>query len=307
MYMSFLIVTAKIEIYVSCIYIIVILYCCVVEVDIELKYQKVYTFVVMMRRYEINPIYKTCKELIDGIPSRFEREGEVLYQWRNCIKKIIVEDGMVWNVKSFKIPYFLNRFVYRYFRKSKAERSYINAMRLLQYGVDTPTPVAYIIEQNAWGISHSYYISEQLSYDCDLHALLDEHPADFEELLRGYARFVYSFHRKGIYFLDLSVGNTLIVRKPEGGARYYLVDLNRTWFYGRPLTCLEGVKGFCRIDTPWENKDFILHEYAKAGGYEYAEVLRNYKKCERRDDLRRALKDRGIAAFLRMFLFGGNS
>ena len=140
-----------------------------------------------------------------------------------------------------------------------------------------------------------------------MHSLLDKPPADFEKLLRGYAQFVYSFHHKGIYFLDLSLGNTLIVRKSDGEARYYLVDLNRTWFYDRPLTCREGVKGFCRLDTVWKNKDFILHEYAKAGGYEYADVLRNYKKCERQDNLRRAFKDRGIIGFIKMFLFGDNS
>lgn len=260
-----------------------------------------------MRRCEINPVYASSKELIDGIPSRFVQEGEVLYQWRNCIKKISMGDGRVWNVKSFKVPHLLNRFIYRYFRKSKAERSYHNALRLLQYGVDTPTPIAYMVEQNVWGISHSYYISEQLTYDCDMHSLLDKPPADFEKLLRDYAQFVYSFHRKGIYFLDLSLGNTLIVRKSDGEARYYLVDLNRTWFYDRPLTCREGVKGFCRLDTVWKNKDFILHEYAKAGGYEYADVLRNYKKCERQDNLRRAFKDRGIIGFIKMFLFGDNS
>lgn len=260
-----------------------------------------------MRRYEINPAYDACKELIESIPSRFEREGDVLYHMRNCIKKIAVGDGWVWNVKSFKVPHPLNRFIYRYFRKSKAERSYSNAMRLLQHGVDTPAPIAWVVEQNALGISHSYYISEQLSFDCDLHGLLDEPPADFEELLRGYAQFVYSFHSKGIYFLDLSVGNTLIVRNPGGGARYYLVDLNRVWFYDRPLTCSEGVKGFCRIDTVWKNKDFILHEYAKAGGYEYAEVLRYYKMWEKRDDRRRAMKELGLIGFLRKYLFGGNS
>ena len=52
-----------------------------------------------MRRCEINPVYASSKELIDGIPSRFVREGEVLYQWRNCIKKISMGDGRVWNVK----------------------------------------------------------------------------------------------------------------------------------------------------------------------------------------------------------------
>lgn len=252
--------------------------------------KKVFTFAAVMRRCEVNSAYAACRKLVDSIPVRFEHEGEVLYQRRNCIKKMAVGEGRVWNVKSFKVPYLFNRFIYRYFRKSKAERSYINAMRLLRCGVNTPTPIAYIIEQNAWGISRSYYISEQLEFDYDLRTLIEQQPADFEELLRGYVAFVYDFHRKGIYFLDLSLGNTLIVRRPEGGASYYLVDLNRTFFHNRPLTLSEGVKGFCRIDTHWCNKDIMLHEYARLSGCDYASVLREFKRHEKRDGRRRALK-----------------
>lgn len=239
----------------------------------------------------VNPLYEDYKAEIELLPSRFENEGEIIYNLRNCIKKMRVS-GQEWNVKSFKIPHCLNRFVYRHLRKAKAERSYLNALRLLRMGVDTPTPIAYILEQNLWGITRSFYVSEQLQYDYVLRELLEQRPDDFEDLLREYVAFVLSFHRKGIYFLDLSTGNTLIVRQPNGKARFYLVDVNRTWFHSHALSCKDGVKAFCRLDSSEEDKNFILQEYARQGGYNRQEVMRLYQYHKKRDDKRRQVKQK---------------
>lgn len=239
--------------------------------------------------YSVNPQYEHCRADIETLPFRFEQEGVVIYDLRNRIKKIHIA-GQQWNVKSFKIPHCLNRFVYRYIRKSKAERSYLNALRLLQMGVDTPAPIAYIVERNIWGISRSFYISEQLSYDYVLRELLEQRPEDFYDLLRDYVAFVLSFHRKGIFFLDLSTGNTLIVRQPEGGAKFYLVDVNRTSFHSHPLTCRQGVKAFCRLDSSAEDKEYILREYARQGGYDLSDVKNSYRYYKKQDERRRRMK-----------------
>lgn len=74
-------------------------------------------------------------------------------------------DDLQINVKSFKRPHILNRFIYAWFRKSMAERSYGNALRLLGMGIGTPAPIAYLVYKNAKGVNRSYYISIQQPCD----------------------------------------------------------------------------------------------------------------------------------------------
>lgn len=50
---------------------------------------------------------------------------------RNKIKTIPYND-IILNVKSFKIPFFFNGIVYKFFRKSKAERSYNYAKNIIR-------------------------------------------------------------------------------------------------------------------------------------------------------------------------------
>ncbi len=233
--------------------------------------------------------YHHLQDEITALPSRFDNEGTVLYHVRNCIKKIDVR-GNMWNVKSFKLPLFINRIVYRYLRKSKAERSFINAQRLLNLGINTPHPIAYIVEQNILGIYHSYYISQHIDYDYTLGELITIKPANVELIMTRCLQFINDFHRKGVYFLDLSVGNILIKQQPDGNTTFYLVDVNRTTFHNRPLTCSESIKAFCRLDTTHEEKEWILRRYAQISGYDFNQVMQHYHYHSHHDAQRRNLK-----------------
>ena len=226
---------------------------------------------------------------IERIPTRFESEGDVIYQVRNCIKKINVV-GEVWNVKSFQIPIPINQFIYRFCRKSKAERSYRNAIRLLELNISTPQPIAYIVEKSLWGINRSYYISQQIAYDHTLGDLFRKPPQDAQLIITECIKYINSFHRKGLYFLDLSVGNILIKRQADGGFTFYLIDLNRAKFYRRSLTCRESVKAFCRLDTTAEQKESVLRQYAEISGFDYDDVIHHYNQHKEKDNRRRKMK-----------------
>ena len=241
------------------------------------------------RRIYIHESYRRRNEEIAALPSRFAHEGSVLYHVRNCIKKIDV-NGDVWNVKSFKTPHLINRIIYRYFRKSKAERSYLNSVRLLQLGIGTPQPIAYILEQNLKGLYKSYYVSQQIDYDYTLGDLIAQRPAQGEELMTRCLQFIHEFHSKGVYFVDLSVGNILIKQNPDGSTTFYLVDVNRTTFYNRPLTCSESIKAFCRLDTSHKEKEWILKRYAQVAGYDSEQVMQCYIYHSHQDANRRRLK-----------------
>lgn len=239
--------------------------------------------------YHIHRLYAHLRKEIEHIPTSFDSEGDVIYQVRNCIKRINVV-GEVWNVKSFQIPISFNQFVYRYCRKTKAERSYRNATRLLDLNISTPQPIAYIIEKNIWGINRSYYISQQISYDYTLGDLFRNPPQDAHRIITECLKYINSFHRKGVYFLDLSVGNILIKRQADGGFTFYLIDLNRAKFYNRSLTCSESVKAFCRLDTTAEQKESVLQQYAQISGFAYDDVIHHYNLHKEKDNRRRRMK-----------------
>lgn len=230
--------------------------------------------------YRINPKYKELESFILDIPRRFEREGEVLEADRNVIKVLEV-NGLRLNVKSYKIPNWVNRFAYAYIRKSKAERSFVYANRLVEKGIGTPDPVAYILYKNSWGITRSYYISLQVDFDYEFRDLKKKHPADMELILREFTRFTYRLHRNSIYFLDHSPGNTLI-KKEDDGYHFYLIDLNRMKFKSIPP--LVGLKNFYRLNADDGMIGIIADEYARLTGGDSGEMSVLLKKWTHEHD-----------------------
>jgi len=125
--------------------------------------------------YHIASTYQDKADRILDIVTHFESQGNI-------------------NIKSFKVPNLINKIAYRYFRTSKARRSFEYGNQLLENGVLTPAP----------------YVGD-------------------ENMLSAFAKFTYGLHQKQIHFLDHSPGNTLIVIKDDG-YDFYLVDLNRMEF-----------------------------------------------------------------------------
>ncbi|MBX9808091.1 MAG: PhoP regulatory network YrbL family protein, partial [Flavobacteriaceae bacterium] len=150
---------------------------------------------------------------------------------RNKIKLFELDDKTI-NIKSFKIPHLINKIAYKYFRKSKARRSFEYATALLEKGIGTPQPIAYFENYDLVGLKDSYYVSEQLKCDLTYRELVEipDFP-DHENILRQFTRFSFDLHGKGIEFLDHSPGNTLIKKNTEGNYDFFLVDLNRMDFH----------------------------------------------------------------------------
>jgi len=180
-----------------------------------------------------HPTYDSLKTDLLAAAHDFDQLGTVLQDSRNTVKVIAI-NGERFNFKRFKVPNLLNRIVYRFFRKSKAQRSFEYAQKLLDNGIGTPQPVAYFQEYNTIGLGSSFYISKQLDADFTFRDLIqDDTIADKEKVLRAYTRFLFNMHESGIYFLDNSLGNTLISVTAHG-YEFALVDLNRMKFYDIP-------------------------------------------------------------------------
>ena len=212
--------------------------------------------------YEVSPHFLQHSEAVKQLVSNFESGGSLLGEAARNTIKIFNLDGRSINVKSFRIPAFHNKIIYRFFRKSKARRSYEYAHRLLQNGIGTPQPIAYF-ENFSWiGLEDSYYVSEQLHADLTFRELTtDANYADREHILRQYARFAFLLHEKGIEFIDNTSGNTLICKTGEGKYEFYLVDLNRMNFH-QTIGYSTRIENLAKLTTQDDILQIMSDEYA---------------------------------------------
>lgn len=211
--------------------------------------------VVISHKYEIH------REQILDLIENFESAGELLNDGERNSIKLFDLAGQTVNIKSFKIPNAVNKIAYKFFRKSKAQRSFEYAGHLISKKIGTPFPIAYVEKSTPLGFKESYYVSEQLEYDLTYRELVTQpdYP-DHEEILRAFTRFTFKLHENNIEFLDHSPGNTLI-QKRETEYMFYLVDLNRMNF--KKLGFDERMKNFSRLTPKKEMVAVMANEYSK--------------------------------------------
>ncbi|MCH4551028.1 lipopolysaccharide kinase InaA family protein [Aestuariibaculum lutulentum] len=211
------------------------------------------------------------KNEIKNLIERFGNDGEVIgNQDRNTIK-IFPFQGEVLNIKAFKIPNIFNQIAYKFFRKSKAQRSFEYANKLINLEVGTPKPIAYLEQTSSLLFKRSYYVSEHLDCDLTYRELTTQFDyPDYDTILRAFTRFTFGLHEKGIHFLDHSPGNTLI-RKEGDAYGFYLVDLNRMNF--GVLDFETRIKNFSRLTIHKAMVEVMSDEYAKCSGYDYDKVF----------------------------------
>jgi hypothetical protein len=217
-------------------------------------------------KYILSPSVKSTENKILVFISDFKTTGELFGDGKRNIIKLFELDGKTINIKSFKIPNLINKIAYRYFRKSKARRSFEYATILLEKGIGTPQPIAFL-ENYSWiGLRDSYYVSEHLQCDLTYRELVEipDYP-DHENILRQFTRFSYELHQKGIEFKDHSPGNTLIKKGINGQYEFFLVDLNRMDFH-ESMSFELRMKNLCRLTPVEEMVAVMSNEYAKLSG-----------------------------------------
>ncbi len=213
------------------------------------------------------PITVQLQRIIDN----FTTKGTLIGDGdRNKIKIYEIEGNTI-NVKSFKVPNFINKIVYRFFRKSKAQRSYEYASLLTEKNIGTPQPIAYFENNSLLSLLDSYYVCEHLNYNLTYRELVtDSEYPDHENILRQFTKFTWQLHEKGIYFKDHSPGNTLIVKQNEN-YNFYLVDLNRMSFF--ELDFEARMKNFSRLTPKKEMVKTMSDVYAKLSGDNFEKVF----------------------------------
>lgn len=114
-------------------------------------------------KYKLNPSYEVFKTFLLNIKNYFQENSNTIHKARNELK-VIEYEGIQTVVKAFKIPNKINQIVYAYFRDSKAKKSYQNAMKLIDLGINTPTPIGYIEFYKMGLFKESFYVSQKVDY-----------------------------------------------------------------------------------------------------------------------------------------------
>lgn len=218
-------------------------------------------------RLVINDEYKDCKELVDfleNLETRFNQNGFDMHIARNSIRSFeISELGREVVVKRYKKPIAIQRVVYSFFRKSKAERAYRNAFKLLEMGFDTPKPIAFAEQKTVGIMSYCYFICEK-STDKSLEPLiLEDKPLEMP-MATSLAKFFIDLHNKGVLHNDLNGGNILYHQDADSNYRFSLIDNNRMKFTSKEIPLHERIENFCKFSS--------IDIYKQIAGC-YAEIL----------------------------------
>jgi hypothetical protein len=230
----------------------------------------------------INEEFKSKEIELRNYITNFSSSGNLFGDGQRNKIKLFDLDGKKINIKSFKIPNLINKIAYKYFRKSKARRSFEYATNLLEKGIGTPQPIAFFENYSWLGLKESYYASEHLQAELTFRELVEipNYP-EHSTILRQFTHFSFNLHEKGIEFLDHSPGNTLIKKVSDKQYEFFLVDLNRMNFHAEMDVNMR-MKNLSRLTPKKEMIEIMSEEYAKLYNKSFKEVFDTmwYYTCE---------------------------
>ena len=214
-------------------------------------------------KYLIHNKFKDLQERIVFLIDHFLIEGKILVNGQRNIIKLFEFEEITLSIKSFKKPNLINKIVYRYFRKSKARRSFEFASKLMEMQIGTPQPVAFFENYDFVGLKESYYACEHLENVFEFREIVQNEAFENRDfIIRKFTQFTFEMHEKGIEFLDHSPGNTLIHKNADGSYSFFLVDLNRMKFH-ETIDFKTRMKNLSKITHKKDMIEVMSNEYAK--------------------------------------------
>lgn len=231
------------------------------------------------RCMDVSPQYIWMKDFVSVLPVVFGSKGTVIHKGRNELREFDL-DGVKVVVKSFHIPHLFNRFVYRFFRASKAKRSYLYAQMLKKAGIGTPIPVGYYSTGSWLFLGRSFYISVKSACPYT-YRILENHTFERQEqILRAIASATAALHENGFLHKDYSPGNILFGENEDGDIDVEIVDLNRIRL--RKIDMNTGCKNFERLSGTHDMYKIMADEYARRRGFDSQKCLELIEKYRSR-------------------------
>lgn len=216
----------------------------------------------MKRKMKIHLDYLHLNGFIADTIDNFATQGHIIQNHRNEIK-IFEYQKNKFVVKSFKKITIANRIIYKFLRKSKARRSYENALRLLDLKIGTPFPAAYVEESSGLFLKNSYFISCFVEHETADRYLTERPDAPF---LEAMGAFLYNLHKKEVFHFDLHTSNILTTKDHKGNFDFSLVDINRLKF--KKPTQQRRVKNLNRLFLPFEQYSILISKYAEMAEFD---------------------------------------
>ncbi len=217
---------------------------------------------------KLDVIKENYTDLLKDIKQYFDDSDNSIHKARNEIKVIDYNSEKL-VVKSFKSPHIINKIVYTFFRESKAEKSYTNSIKIIDF---VPKPIGYVEFKKFGFLNESYFVSENFDYDFTIREpLLDDNFEDKENVFKAFAKFTLELHENGIFHLDYSPGNILI--KKDGSEYIFkIVDINRMQF--KTLNLDERLKNFSKLWAKDNDLIIIIKVYARLLNAEEDECIK---------------------------------
>lgn len=238
----------------------------------------------------INPEYESLNSFLMSLPALFEEHrGEVLYAGRNEVR-LFSENGLRLVAKRYKRVNAVQRVVYTFFRRTKAERAFTFAAILRERGVDTPKEVAYLEESHGGLFETGYFVSLECPYPPAFDRLVP--PKDFDaDLATKLSAFIVYMHSRGILHGDMNFGNFLYHFDDSDECHFTVIDTNRSHFcqgYPSREECLWNFR------TTTHRRDvyrFMVAEYARLRGWNVEETVEEAIHCLEKFEHRHRFKD----------------
>ena len=219
----------------------------------------------------INKKYEHLRGWLELLPEQFEQLGKVIYNRRNQLRVIEAPDGTLVNAKRYCVPHPINRLVYSTgIRQPKGLRAFTYPARLLERGIDTPEPIAYMEERHYGLLGYSYFVSVQSPLGHTLYEFGDAQEGTYEEIAVALGQFTAAMHDNEVLHLDYSPGNILWDRD-EQGYHFAVVDINRMRF--GQVDMQHGCAALCRLWGPKRLTELVARSYAQARNFDEQEAV----------------------------------
>jgi serine/threonine protein kinase len=147
------------------------------------------------------------------------------------------------------------------FLPSKALRAWKGAVNLVEKGIDTAFPIAYVEKRKGGFLDQSFYLAEKIDEAEEIRSLfLKASPEKLQPLLVSLTNYLSVCHQKGVLHRDLSDGNILVKKDEKGKIRFYFLDTNRIRF-PKKINTLRRIKNLIRLGVPSPYQSFFLKQY----------------------------------------------
>ena len=225
----------------------------------------------------INPQFEAYRNIIESFTRQDVTFRKTFRQHRNLVGVCQMGPYEV-VVKRYKRPTLANCVIYTWFRKNKAQRAYENALCLLDKGITTPTPVAYMVLKRLGFVHTCYFISLYLPWPPLSEADAATNGEANDALWREYMGFARQMHEKGLLLRDNNQDNTLV--STSDTIRFALVDINRLQHSVHPRWP-HIVTFFYQLGLPWERLSALLPYYRPMSTLRLQRFAHDYRLMSR--------------------------